>query len=279
MRIPLTQIDATALLRDRTTLDPAAQAALETSIAAEGLRTPIEVWRLTTPRPPFRYGLIAGLRRLTAFQALARTNPAFATIPATLRTPASVPAAMAAMVTENEIRAQISPWEKGRLVTAAVEEGHFDTPDAAVAALYPALSRQARARIRSFAAVVEALDGTLATPESLTIVQIERLAAALRAGFEDLIHATLAPHRSASLATQWSALAPVLAESLSPRAETPVQTPGRPRRMLHLKQGLTIRREMTRTGWILRFSGPEARSGALIDDVLDRVEAWFQVKG
>lgn len=277
MRIPLTQIDATALLRDRTTLDPAAQAALETSIAAEGLRTPIEVWRLTTPRPPFRYGLIAGLRRLTAFRALARTDPAFATIPATLRTPASIPAAMAAMVTENEIRAPVSPWEKGRLIIDAVAEGHFPTPDAAVTALYPALSRQARARIRAFATVVDALDGTLATPESLTVQQIERLAAALRGGFEDLILATLAPLARDSLGTQWSALAPVLTESLNPRPESPA--PGRPRRMLHLKQGLTIRREMTRTGWILRFSGPEARSGALIDDVLDRVEAWFQVKG
>ncbi|WP_264473682.1 ParB/RepB/Spo0J family partition protein [Rhodobacter sp. Har01] len=278
MRIRLSQIDPAALLRDRSTLDPDALAALQASIAAEGLRTPIEVWRLTIPRPPFRYGLIAGLRRLTAFRALAATNPAFATIPATLRTPATLAAAMAAMVTENEIRAQISPWEKGRLITDAVHEGHFDTPDAAVAALYPALTRQARARIRAFAAVVEALDGTLTTPEALTTPQVERLAAALRAGFDGLIHATLAPLRRESLATQWSALAPVLAESLSPRPEPP-GPPGRPRRLLHLKQGLTIRREMTRTGWILRFSGPEARSGALIDDVLDQVEAWFQVKG
>ena len=54
-------------------------------------------------------------------------------------------AAMAAMVTENEIRAPVSPWEKGALIIASVEEGHFPTPDAAVAALYPALPRR-RAR-------------------------------------------------------------------------------------------------------------------------------------
>jgi ParB family chromosome partitioning protein len=35
---------------------------------------------------------------------------------------------------------------------------------------------------------------------------------------------------------------------------------------------------MTRTGWILRFSGPEARRGGLVDVVLDEVERVFQVR-
>jgi ParB family chromosome partitioning protein len=52
-------------------------------------------------------------------------------------------------------------------------------------------------------------------------------------------------------------------------------TTRRPRRLLKLRQGLTITREPTPSGWILRFSGPEARSG-LIDDVLDKVEEWFR---
>jgi ParB family chromosome partitioning protein len=43
---------------------------------------------------------------------------------------------------------------------------------------------------------------------------------------------------------------------------------------LKLRQGLTITREPTPSGWILRFTGPQARSG-LIDDVLDKVEEWF----
>ena len=46
--------------------------------------------------------------------------------------------------------------------------------------------------------------------------------------------------------------------------------------MLHLKQGLMIRRERCDNGWILRVMGPEARSGGLVDDVLDAVEFWFQ---
>jgi hypothetical protein len=48
----------------------------------------------------------------------------------------------------------------------------------------------------------------------------------------------------------------------------------RPRRLLRLHQSLTITREPTPTGWLLRFTGPQARSG-LVDDVMDKVEEWF----
>ena len=42
--------------------------------------------------------------------------------------------------------------------------------------------------------------------------------------------------------------------------------------MLSLPQGLVIRREMTPGGYILRFTGPEARRKGLMDDVMDMVE-------
>jgi ParB family chromosome partitioning protein len=270
IEIPLSDIDTDALPRDRTLIDAALMAELEQSVASMGLRQPVEVWELRSPRPPFRYGLISGFRRLSACKALGQ-----ATVPAFLRTPASIPQAMAEMIAENEVRAQITPWEKGRLILAAVEEGHFDSSDAAVAALYPAQSRQTRGRLRSFALVVEALERHLSTPEGLTTRQMERLAAALRTGWEEIIVAALTPLRSAGLDSQWAALQPLLSES---RSDEPAPTNPRPRRLLHLKQGLTIRREMTRTGWILRFSGPEARAGGLVDDVLDEVERLFQVR-
>jgi ParB family transcriptional regulator, chromosome partitioning protein len=265
--IPIPRIDPEALPRDRSLLDPGPLAELSRSIAASGLRQPIEVWRLTTPRPPYLYGLISGYRRLAACRALGHT-----TIPAFLRTPDSLPQAMAVMVAENEVRTQITPWEKGRLILATVAEGHFPTPDAAILALYPAQTRQTRTRLRSFAMVVEALSETLATPERLTTARMDRLAAALRSGWEDLILATLLPLKTAGLESQWQALQPLLSES---RTSLPSPMEPRPRRLLHLKQGLTIRREMTRTGWILRFTGPEARKGGLVDDVLDEVERVF----
>ena len=67
----------------------------------------------------------------------------------------------------------------------------------------------------------------------------------------------------------------VLGQGLPETPATP-HTPGRPRRLLNLRQGLTIRRELSNDGWKLCFSGPEARKGALMDDVMDHVERLFQ---
>ncbi|MES2550008.1 MAG: ParB N-terminal domain-containing protein [Pseudomonadota bacterium] len=269
--LPLTQIDPFALLRDRTTLDPAALAQLQHSIATEGLRTPIEVWQLSTPRPhaagTHTYGLISGLRRLTACRALG-----LPTIPAFLRSPQSVAQALTAMVTENEVREPVSPWEKAALILNAVTESHFDTPDAAIAALFPSLPRSSRQRLRAHATVVEALGPLLTAPETLTIRQLDTLASAVTGGHEDLLTATLHPHAGSGAETQWSALRPVLMDIAR---EPTSPTTRRPRRLLRLRQGLTITREPTSTGWLLRFTGPQARSPGLIDDVLDKVEEWF----
>ena len=271
--LPLTQIDADALPRDRTALEPEALEELATSIATTGLRQPIEVWAY--PDTPNRYGLISGLRRLSAHQLLAerRGNGDFTTIAAFIRTPASIPAAMAAMVAENEVRAEITPWEKGKTLIAALSAGIFDTLDAACTGLHPTATRQKRARLRAFAEVVEELDGALATPELLTTRQMHHLSAALRRGMSEVIGLSLADHRRASLATQWQALLPILNEPVE--TETPT-APGRPRRVLSLKQGLVIRRERSGDNWILRFSGPESKKGGLVDDVLDHIERMFQ---
>jgi len=270
--IPLAEIDRHALLRDRSVIDEAALHALQYSIATEGLRLPIEVWPLATPHPdpetgPFRYGLISGLRRLTACEGLGH-----ATIPAFLRSPPSAASALAAMVTENEVREPVSPWEKAALVLNVIEEGHFDTPDAAIAALFPALSRTSRNRIRAHVRVVQDLGPLLATPHQMPTRHLDMIAAALSTGHEDLLVAVLQPLAGAGMTTQWSALRPVLEDVLR-EPTNPVTR--RPRRLLRLPQGLTITREPTPTGWLLRLTGPEARKGGLVDDVMDKVEEWF----
>ncbi len=278
--LPLSAIDATALPRDRSARDPEALDALQRSILTEGLRQPIEVFRLADPEPPIAYALISGLRRLTVFRTLAEIFPArFAEIPARICQPASIPAALAAMVSENEVRAAITPWEKASLILTCVADGHFETPDAAITGLFPYLSSQNRSRLRHFVEVVHHLDGRFTTPEALTTRQMERLSVALRAGLIELIEATLAAHARESLATQWQALTPVLAEALREDDPHAPAVPGRPRRVLRLRQGLTIRRELSRDGWVLRFSGPEARKGGLLDDVMDMVERQFQPRG
>ena len=274
--LALTQIDPAALPRDRSAMDDDALQELTLSILLTGLRQPIEVFELATPEPPFTHGLISGLRRFSAHMDLskARTTGPFTTIAAFVRTPKDIPEALALMISENEVRSDISPWEQGLIITEVVDRQFFPTIDAATNGLHPAASRQKRSRLRLYAEVVSQLFGTLTTPEHLTARQMQRLSTALRDGLSDLLHATLETLHKDSLATQWEALTPILAEALT--MDTTTQAPGRPRRLLHLKQGLTIRREMSGNGWILRFSGPEARSGALIDDVLDHVERLFQ---
>ena len=126
LEIPLSEIDVDALPRDRNVTEAAPMADLEHSVATAGLRQPIEVWELRSPRAPLRYGLISGFRRLSACRA-----PGHSMIPAFQRSPSLIPEAMADMVAENELRIQITPWEKGRFSLATVYEGHSDTPDAA----------------------------------------------------------------------------------------------------------------------------------------------------
>ncbi|WP_158569273.1 ParB/RepB/Spo0J family partition protein [Pseudotabrizicola alkalilacus] len=266
--IPIAQIDANALPRDRRVMAEADITTLQDSIRDSGLRQPIEVFAQSSPKPPFLYGLISGFRRLTAVTRLGHT-----TVPAFVRTPETYDQAFAEMVGENEIRVQISPWEKARLVMTAVQGFYYPTPDAAIAALFPMLSRQSHYRMRSHVDVIEALGGTLKTPEQLSSRQLDRIAIAVRNGWENLLLAALEPLRAPSLDTQWQAILPILTESTT--AKTTGDTP-RPRRLLHLKKGLTIRRELTPHGYLLRFSGPEARKGGMMDDVMDYVERWFQ---
>ena len=273
LHIALTDIHPDALPRDRLTHDPAAHDELRSSILIEGLRQPIDLFELeTTPDQPLPYGLISGHRRLSVFRELERD-----TIPAFIRTPDSMTGLLSAMVSENEIRAQISPWEKAMLVLTCLRADHFPTPDAAIDGLFPALSRQKRSRLRGHVLAAEEFEYRFATPERLSVARLDRLAAALRAGWEDILHDAIPDRRSHTLETQWQSLVPVLAEATSPEplSGPAPGTPGAPRRLRTLRKGLTVRRELTRTGWILRFTGPDAKSPGIIDDVLDEVERMF----
>lgn len=283
IHIPLDDILPDALIRDRTALDPEALADLTRSIFTEGLHQPIEVYPLDPAHSPHRFGLISGLRRLTAFRALKDwpRPERFASIPAFVLPVADLPQAMAAMVTENEIRSPITPWEKGALLMNALRAGFFPTLDAAVDGLYPALTRQKRNRLRSLALVVEECEGLFATPEALTASQMERLASALRGGLAPVITQILTETRKFGLQSQWTALIPTLREALDPEPEDTPNHPTRPRRLLHLTagEGLTLRRERLKSGWALVFTGPEARKGGLMDDVMDQVEIMFGKRG
>lgn len=166
LALPLSQVEAGHLVRDRIAADPDEMAALVESLRARGQQSPIEVVALG----PDRYGLISGWRRLTALrQLLAETGDAakFGSVLALLRKPDQASDAYVAMVEENEIRVGLSFYERARIVAKAVEAGVFADDRAALRALFAAASRAKRSKIGSFLAVVRALDGTLRFPEAI----------------------------------------------------------------------------------------------------------------
>jgi ParB family chromosome partitioning protein len=276
-RIPLAEIDQAALTRDRAGLDREPQAELERSIGTSGLRQPIEVFPLPEPRGPHRWGLLNGYRRLLAFRTLLENTgqDRYAAIPAFVREAASLAASLAAMVEENEIRAGLSPFERGFIAVNARNQGAFASIEEAVDGLYPNANRPKRNRLRALAFLAEEMDGQFAAPELLSQQQATRIARALTAGFGELIRTALEESSLKDPDHQWSLVEPILAEAEA-HARRPENSdrPGRPRRILRPRYALTVRRERTRDGWSLHFTGREA-TGALIDLVLDDIERAY----
>ena len=94
---------------------------------------PIEVFALADPldgrplRPDLR---LPPPRRRPRARRLGL--PGHDTIAAFVRDPASITAAMTAMVEENAIRAEVSPWEQALVAVTARDRGLFDTVEAAI---------------------------------------------------------------------------------------------------------------------------------------------------
>ena len=124
--------------------------------------------------------------------------------------------ALTSMVEENEIRASLSPWERGHIAWLAHRQEIFGTIEEAVAKLYPAADRMKRARLRAVAHLVEELDGVLTNPECLTQQRLLRIEAAFTAGFGNVIHTALAESSLQDADTQWKLLLPILTEAETP---------------------------------------------------------------
>lgn len=158
LALPLHAIDANYLVRDRTRINATEMTALFDSLRARGQQTPIEVTTLEGNR----YGLISGWRRLAALKELGAQ-----TVLALVRHPQDASDAYLAMVEENEIRADLSYYERARIVLRAVEEGVFESDKSALLALFHSASRAKRSKIKSFMPVVCHLSDVLQFPEDL----------------------------------------------------------------------------------------------------------------
>ena len=153
------KIHTDAMIRDRVVVDDEELAELQASIGANGLRLPIEVFA-----DGDGYALLSGYRRLLAVRALEAAGPQdgrYTHIKAFVRPQKDVAGSFAAMVEENEIRANLSHYERGRIAVIAAQEGAFETTEAAVNALFASASKSPSsvrlATTRSTAAQVRTL--------------------------------------------------------------------------------------------------------------------------
>ena len=167
--LPLETIEAHYLVRDRLVQDDDEMATLMASLKARGQQTPIEVTALSASDHAPAYGLITGWRRLNALRRLYEdTNEArFATVKALVVDPASAQDAYVAMVEENEIRVNLSLFERANIARRAAEEGIYPTARHAVLGLFESASRSKRSKILSFVSLVAALDSILRFPTAI----------------------------------------------------------------------------------------------------------------
>lgn len=271
-QLPLEVIEGTHLVRDRIAIDAEDQQSLIDSLRARGQQTPIEVMDLSAGR----YGLISGWRRLSALRQLAaETGDArFSKVQALVRQPKSAADAYLAMVEENEIRANLSFYERARIAVHAVDQGVHEDKGVAVAALFASARAPKRSKIASFVTLVEALDAHLQFPAAIPEKLGLSLVTTLRAdpGFSRRLTEAL---RKASPATP-EAERRVLERSLtsrmgaqanpSPERTNPpvadVPTAGADA----VAPGITL----TQRGQRLTLSGP-----GITPDLADALRAWL----
>lgn len=211
--IPLEEIQEDALFRDRMMLVREELDELRDSIVASGMRMPIEVFELPEPEEGGpRYGLISGYRRLLVMrEILAYTeNPRYARIRAIVREPKTSADSFAAIAEENEVRAGLSHFERGRFAALTAANGVFGSVEEAVDRLFPFASKAKRSKVRSFALVFEEIGDMLAHPEVLTEKQGLRLASALRGGAEGALRDALAGQRCETAQEEWTLLEQVV---------------------------------------------------------------------
>jgi ParB family chromosome partitioning protein len=176
--LQLSEVRADHLLRDRIISDPDEMDALKASIMVRGQQSPIEVVELDGGG----YGLISGFRRLTALMDLFEEtkDAGFGVIQSLIKPKNSASDSYVAMVEENEIRADLSFYERARIAVEAAKLGVYPTASHAVQALFAHAPAAKRSKIKSFIRIHEALGNVLLFPSAIP----ERLGLALSAALE-----------------------------------------------------------------------------------------------
>lgn len=284
--IPLDEIDESAIIRDRMTMSDEAITELRQSIAAHGLRLPIEVFELESPSADGpRYGLLSGYRRYLAVRALAELTGAdsYRRIRALIRPRFDSGGAFVQMIEENEVREQLSHFERGRIAVIAANQGAFANTEDAVDKLFATGSKAKRSKIRSFALIFEELGDMLHYPEGLTERRGLALASALRRGAEGRLRDALAGHSPTNADEEWAVLEPAINEidplprstSRGGRPKAPLRFGWIDERTIRTSSGITIRRATDSKGHILRFEGT-ALSSDLMESLMLEIQSLLE---
>jgi ParB/RepB/Spo0J family partition protein len=219
LRIPLEKVQSDYLIRDRVVVEDEALQSLIESIRARGQQTPIEV----VEEPDGGYGLISGWRRLAALRALQEQGVAGCDqVKALIRQPKDRSEAYVAMVEENEVRADLSYYERARIVLKALEAGVFEGEKQALQTLFGSASYARRSKIKSFVVIVDALDGCLRFPAAIG----ERLGLKLAKALSEnaTLQAQLRQRLQQTSAKTANAEQAVIAQVLAADTEKPLKT-------------------------------------------------------
>ena len=267
--LPIERIHLEHITRDRTSLDPEAMEELIASVRASGVRMPVEV----APLGDGTYGLISGYRRIAAVRALAAEGMP-ATVPVIVRDETDLGESYARMVEENEVRSQITPYERGRIAVIAAGQGAFPDTTAAVNAIFASASRAKRSKIRSFAALHEELGDLLRNAQDLSERDGLRVAAAMREGFAAKLRAALERREAGDARAEWAAIEPIVREAET--AGRLVDRGGRPRALdaerLGLGAGAELVLRVRPDGIDLRLHG--AGRDERIDELAEAIRDW-----
>jgi ParB family chromosome partitioning protein len=286
--IRVIDIRAEALSRDRMTFSREELEELKNSIRAHGLRLPIEVFEEppTHENDTVGYAVISGWRRLMAYRELMTETKGtdFLTIKALVRSPATAADAYVAMVEENEIRSDLSHYERGRVAVMATSQGAFVSVEDAVNELFHAGSKAKRSKIRAFAELHEELGDLLNFAPNLSERQGLRLVGAIRSGMAPDLRRALGAGVAQDAASEWAMVEPVvlIAEAI----DKPQKSPGRPRikppmrsefgdGYFKLANGITMMRDSDTRGHYIRLEG-HAVNIELIDVVMLEIQRLLE---
>jgi len=280
--LDLDAIDDRHLVRDRLEQNEEEMTALVDSLRARGQQMPIEVVLLSDPTGGRTHGLISGWRRLTALRRLYKesSDSKFDQVRAMVITPDTAQDAYVAMVEENEIRVNLSHYERARIAVRAMKEGVYPSQRAALQGLFGNATRSKRSKIGSFIALVDAFDATLWFPSAIS----EKLGLSLvrelirDSGFEDLLKKRLQEMPRDSAATEMRILSETLSERLAPALPADPEPAARPRVRSTTSGPAAGERIVTRvtTGIEMRFTPDQSRIELVGDGVTEALVELIQ---